>query len=103
METISGAVAGDRLLPADAGAAGFQPLDAKLELFRPLGAPAGMSDGRRRPFRELKRMMKELAPAAEIHGLPGAARFFKAENILEEGRRLFRLRRDDFHMRELCD
>jgi hypothetical protein len=35
--------------------------------------------------------------------LTGAAGFFQAQNILEEGDRLFRLRRDDLHMRELCN
>ncbi len=103
MEAIGGAVTGDRLLPAEAGAAGVQPLDAKLEFLRPLRAPAGVSDGRGGTFRELQRMMKELAPASEIHGLTGAAGFFQTQHVLEECRRLFRLRRDDFDMRELCD
>src|SRR5215831_19937051 len=103
MEAITGAMASDRLLPADARASAFQPLDTKLELFRPLGAPAGMGDSRRRPLRELERMMKELAPAAKVNGLTGTAGFFQAQHVLEKCRQQFRLRRDDFHMRELCD
>ena len=79
---------GDRLLPADAGAAGLQPLDAKLELLRPLRAPAGMGDGRGGPLRELKRMMKELAPASEINGLTGRPDSSRPRTFLKNSRRL---------------